>query len=78
MKSEETGKVMGKLYSIAQIFGMIMAFAMIIMVYFVSKVKDSSKYGAKVFIKYKIILILKIKIINYILFFYFYYNYFFK
>jgi len=64
LKSEETGKVMGKLYSIAQIFGMIMAFAMIIMVYFVSKVKDSSKYGAKFECLSTIFLIIAITLLN--------------
>jgi len=44
------GKKMARLYGIAQIFGIVMAVAMIIMVFFVSRVKDSSKYGAKVII----------------------------
>jgi len=41
---------MARLYGIAQIFGIVMAVAMIIMFFFVSRVKDSSKYGAKVII----------------------------
>eukprot|EP00833_Pecoramyces_ruminatium_P000980 jgi/Orpsp1_1/1175012/evm.model.c7180000052308.1 len=43
----ENGDEISNLYALAQKFGIVLTLAMIIMVYFISRVKDSSKYGAK-------------------------------
>ncbi|KAG4095522.1 hypothetical protein H8356DRAFT_1276326 [Neocallimastix lanati (nom. inval.)] len=64
LKDPEMGKKMARLYGIAQIFGIVMAVAMIIMVFFVSRVKDSSKYGAKFECLSTIFLIVAITLIN--------------
>ncbi|OUM69437.1 hypothetical protein PIROE2DRAFT_57479 [Piromyces sp. E2] len=57
----------GNLFVVAQISGIIMAIALTIMLFFLAKVKDSSKYGAKFECVSTIILIVVITIINFVL-----------
>jgi len=60
----KSGLGVGKLFLVAQYFGWIYAITMLFMVYFLSKVKDSSKYGVKFECISTIILIVVITLIN--------------
>jgi len=66
LKAEE-GEAIKNLYGLAQMFGIVLAIAMIIMIYFISKVKDSSKYGAKFECLSTIFLVLTLTGINIII-----------
>jgi uncharacterized membrane protein len=61
------GKQYSKLFIVAQVFGIITAFILLVMFFFLCKVQDTSKYGVKFECISTIVLIVLITICNFIL-----------